>query len=871
MRCHLSFLAVLVLSLSAPAAAPPPAPCDAHGDLLPPGARLRLGTTRFRFVPSEGPHEAVVVSADRKRMALTSASGQVLVCSTLDGKAIARVGEADRPHHPAAFSADGRLLATLTQDGAASVWDLGESPAKLLRRLPAGRWAQVAFPPGGKSVAIWDDGHVLVRDLATGKTLRDERLTFSASTRSFSPDGARLVARRDRRTLQVQPTDGGRAVAIELPQESRDPRVDWSADGRRFVVGSWWDQVLVFDAATGKELARVKLKKAGRFPLPAALAPDGKTLAVAQENALLVYGLDGKLVADWKQDGKEVVDAIHYLSADRLLVSTARGTLSVLDLRTGKRLPQPDGPASRAAALAFSGDGGSLVCLGEDGVLLAYDLKTGRVSKRFAFTDQRLPGTLRVANGGRYVAHQVARRGKVRGNDTLGDVTLVDLSAGKVVGSYHRYLVSRDLGGFGSPAEAPSLSWSPDGQQFALTRKRNEPFHWPTYQVTVVETKTQKESFSRDGEGSAAFSPDGRCLAVQYASSATARVNLLDPHTGRRQQTLEATTKSLSISLTSLSATMKALLATARDLVGRGPHNETLFSLDGRLVGVVGESGFVVWERQSGEIVTAGQLPEGFHPQSLALAADGRVLVAGRRPEAKGRRAQDVGPAVWDSTEGFVWSRRHAAHSAMALSADGRSVAVGQDDTTVLVYDLPRPPRQEHNLTPAEVRWLWDDLRCSDAVRAWAAVRTLAQHPGRALPLLSERLKAGDGEALRRLVSELDDDDFDVRQAASKKLADMLERREAGIEQALRELLAGEPSLEVRARVGKLLEPHGGNSLPWLPTGESLRNSRAVAVLELIGDRDAVELLKKLAAGVPGPLPSEAKAALARLAEDGRP
>src|SRR5262249_23607629 len=151
------------------------------------------------------------------------------------------------------------------------------------------------------------------------------------------------------------------------------------------------------------------------------------------------------------------------------------------------------------------------------------------------------------------------------------------------------------------------------------------PFAQP--EVVVAETKSKKELYRKKGEGFAAFSPDGRSLALHSSSVGKVRAILIDPRAATRQQTLEASTKSLALSLRSLHA--KSLVATAKALTGAGSSDEALFSPDGRLFGVTGESGFVVWEMLTGEVVATGQMPKGFRPHSTVVAPSGRVLVAG--------------------------------------------------------------------------------------------------------------------------------------------------------------------------------------------------------------------------------------------------
>jgi hypothetical protein len=114
-------------------------------------------------------------------------------------------------------------------------------------------------------------------------------------------------------------------------------------------------------------------------------------------------------------------------------------------------------------------------------------------------------------------------------------------------------------------------------------------------------------------------------------------------------------------------------------------------------------------------------------------------------------------------------------------------------------------------------------------------------------------------ERLRRLLFDLDDDRFRVRQKATAELVGLLE----SVETRLRRELEGRPSLEVRLRVERLLEMReaAGRS------PERFRIPRALQVLEHAGTQDARQLLERLSRGAAETrLTQEARAALARLA-----
>ncbi len=107
------------------------------------------------------------------------------------------------------------------------------------------------------------------------------------------------------------------------------------------------------------------------------------------------------------------------------------------------------------------------------------------------------------------------------------------------------------------------------------------------------------------------------------------------------------------------------------------------------------------------------------------------------------------------------------------------------------------------------------------------------------------------------MIAALDDDDFDAREAASRQLADIAERIEPSLRNAL-----GRDDLtpEQRSRIGRALA-----SVPAAPPTETLRGLRAVRALAWAGSPDARAVLEKLAAGAADdPLTREARAALDR-------
>ena len=165
---------------------------------------------------------------------------------------------------------------------------------------------------------------------------------------------------------------------------------------------------------------------------------------------------------------------------------------------------------------------------------------------------------------------------------------------------------------------------------------------------------------------------------------------------------------------------------------------------------------------------------------------------------------------------------------------------------------------------PAADLVLWEDLASRDAAKGYRAIWALVGTGDRAVQFLKGRLLTAAVEPnIRKLIEELDDKRFAVREAASRELRKL--GPAAG--PALREALQKPPSAEVRRRVSALLAQLS-DVTPLAVSGEELRDIRAIQVLEYIGTNEARAVLRSLAGGTQGARTTEdARAALQRLSQ----
>src|SRR5262249_24352481 len=135
---------------------------------------------------------------------------------------------------------------------------------------------------------------------------------------------------------------------------------------------------------------------------------------------------------------------------------------------------------------------------------------------------------------------------------------------------------------------------------------------------------------------------------------------------------------------------------------------------------------------------------------------------------------------LWDLTIGKELHRFKGFDSSitsLAFSPDSRRLVSGLYNSTLLVWDVPRPDSKLSGKLGAEkVTQAWTDLASKDASRAFRARWTLASSAEETIPLMKKHLHtehAVDPQRLRRLLTELESEQFTVRERAQKELEDL--------------------------------------------------------------------------------------------------
>jgi len=414
----------------------------------------------------------------------------------------------------AAFSHDGRYIATASLDGTARLWSgvsgkarhlLGSETIGLAIPVVGARYRDHAmnctFSPDDKLLAaisiqnairVWD-----VEDSSEFAVIRGHQGLVERV--AFSPDGGRLLTASHDGTARLWDIDG--VLTTTLRHLSPPTFVAFSPDGTRVITV---DSVAhIWDVATGREI--YTLDSNGGPARYAAFSPDGRLVATASwGGSVVIWSVEnGREIIRLAGDGTAVVHVEFSPRGDLLTSTSIDGTARLLNVSTGAEVAVLTTNGSLRKTL-FSPDG--------DLVMTALADNTARLWKRNGTEFRILAG-----HGRRITSAAFSPNGHLVATGSLdGTARVWSIENGSVVAVLQ-----------GKDQALTDVAFSPDGRSIVTSSRDGMARIWS------VPEGLPRSILRPQGEGPhyAAFSANGAYIIT--ASSSNRTVRLWDAISGR--------------------------------------------------------------------------------------------------------------------------------------------------------------------------------------------------------------------------------------------------------------------------------------------------------------------------------------------------
>jgi WD40 repeat protein len=278
-----------------------------------------------------------------------------------------------------AFSPDGLMLASASNDKTVAIWDIAtsQSPYAVLGH-DASVWS-VTYSPDGRTLACGvDDGTMTLWSTATWEP-RPRLTGHRGPVRAkFAPDGRTLASCAYDGTIRIWEAETGRQLVVLNGDDKRLNCLEWAPDGRTLAAAGAGRTIHLWDVARRYE--RVALESVdARIITALTFSRDGRSLASA--------GVGGDVVTIWEVDSRRErtrlrahhgwcqINSIAFSPDGRLLASAGvDGDLRLWDVAMGTTRAVLRGHRGMVTSVAFSPDGQLLASAGNDETVRTWEV-----------------------------------------------------------------------------------------------------------------------------------------------------------------------------------------------------------------------------------------------------------------------------------------------------------------------------------------------------------------------------------------------------------------------------------------------------------------------------------------------------------------
>ncbi|MEG4035402.1 AAA-like domain-containing protein, partial [Microcoleus sp. S36b_A4] len=389
-----------------------------------------------------------------------------------------------------AFSPDGKILASVSDDNTIKLWHLeSQTPiATLTGHSNAVR--SIAFSPDGLTLAsASDDNTIKLWHLESQKPIAT--LTgHSNPVRSvaFSPDGLILASASSDHTIKLWHLESQKPIATLTGHSNSVRSVAFSPDGLTLASASFDNTIKLWHLESQKPIATLTGQSNPGYN-SVAFSPDGLTLASASfDNAINLWNLQTQKPIATLIGHKNSLYSVAFSPDGKTLASASSdNTINLWNLQTQKPIATLTGHSNPVYSVAFSPDGLILASASSDNTIKLWHLQSPKPIA--TLTDH--------SNSVRSVAF------------SPDGLTLASASSDHTIKLWHLQSPKTIATLTGHSNEVNSVAFSPDGLTLASTSDDNTIKLWHLQTQTPIATLTGHSNWV----WSVAFSPDGLTLA----------------------------------------------------------------------------------------------------------------------------------------------------------------------------------------------------------------------------------------------------------------------------------------------------------------------------------------------------------------------
>lgn len=654
------------------------------------------------------------VAADTSRMSLPNG-------------AIARLGKGII--NEIAYSPDGKYLAAAASIGV-WIYDMKTyQEVSLLTAFESGPISSVDFSPDGNTIISGnEDGTISVWNALTGEHIQSIGTADWVMSVAFSPDGKTIASgggHIEDLGLGIELLDikSGRGIK-EFGGSHTTLSVCFSPDGRTVVSSGdeWNSNIRLWDVQTGELIKTLKKRTAfedfaGRNVNSVVFSPNGKLIASGNGHGTIrLWNAKSGEFIKYLVGYTESVNCVEFSPNGKMLISAGAEGVCLWDVNTGEYIEEVPIPAVSAA---FSPDGNTCAIVSVMGISV-WTVPTFQhlesLSKNFGLKDN-----FRGNNIGSIGSVAFSPDGNTIVSCSGNNIHLWDSHTNQLLKMLIRHTESVN-----------SVVFSPDGETIASGSDDRTIRLW-----NVITRKHLKTLLGHaDAVRSVIFSPDGETIA---SGSDDRTIRLWNAKTGELLKTFTGHVENINtvafspdgdtiasgsgqllyigegedtgtcvgqeIRLWDVNTGQHLKVLTGHisvvNCVAFSPDGKTIASASGHWEGYEGKASageeIRLWNANTGELLKTLTGHEDV-VSSVAFSPDGNLIVSGDWYDSDGYLSSGTWNGeirVWDANTGehLKSLKGHTGGvSSLSFSPNGKTLASGKTDGTILLWDFSNIP-----------------------------------------------------------------------------------------------------------------------------------------------------------------------------------